>query len=122
VRARQVFAPLPEQVGGARRFAGSALSEWGLSSPDAVLLVSELATNAVIHAGSSFEVVLSADGCRLRVEVSDDDGCVPAPPEPSLDAQGGRGLHIVGELADAWGVEAHQGDGKTVWFEVAGRR
>ena len=85
---------------------------------DAVLLVSELATNAVTHADSAFEVVVSVDGDRLRVEVSDADPGVPQVQWVPAGATSGRGLLIVETLASAWGVSAAEGGGKTVWFEL----
>jgi len=81
------------------------------------LLVSELAANAVQHAKSWFTVTVESEGV-IRVEVSDDDGSnvsrqLAHPEDPS-----GRGLNIVATVSDAWGVEHHPDDGKTVWFEV----
>jgi hypothetical protein len=55
----------------------------------------------------------------LHGEVSDANPLLPKPqPEASLEQTGGRGLLLVGEVADRWGVAAHE-RGKTVWFEVA---
>ncbi len=86
------------------------------------LLTSELATNAVRHAGSHFAVRASLRGDRLRVEVEDDDPRAPAPREAAAADTSGRGLLLVDTLAAAWGVEpgGAGGDaGKTVWFELA---
>jgi anti-sigma regulatory factor (Ser/Thr protein kinase) len=79
---------------------------------DAILLVSELATNCVVHARSDYEVRVGVDGGRVRIEVSDRD---PGLPSPSED---GRGLHLVIDLADRWGTDADDGGGKVVWFEL----
>lgn len=81
------------------------------------LIVSELATNAVVHAGGTFEVEAHLDG-ELRVRVRD---LLPER-SPRLrpvrdDVPGGRGLHIVSRLADAWGVVGGDGD-KSTWFVV----
>lgn len=86
----------------------------------AVLLVSELATNSLVHAMSDFEVavIYPAPSGNLRVEVSDGDRTRPAPQNPPPTATHGRGLQIVEVLAGLWGVEG-VGDGKTVWFELA---
>lgn len=85
---------------------------------DAVLLASELATNAVVHARSAFEVAVSTDDGHLRVEVSDADPGVPQVQWVPAGATSGRGLLIVETLASAWGVTPLEGGGKTVWFEL----
>ena len=84
-----------------------------------VLMLSELATNAVRHAATEYVVsVRVADGGRhVLVEVSDAAGGYPVPQEQAGDAPHGRGLHIVQTLADAWGIEMQRDrPGKTVWF------
>jgi anti-sigma regulatory factor (Ser/Thr protein kinase) len=86
---------------------------------DAVLLASELATNAVVHARSGFEVAVSTDDDRLRVEVSDADPGVPQVQWVPAGATSGRGLLIVETLATDWGVTPLEGGGKTVWFELS---
>jgi anti-sigma regulatory factor (Ser/Thr protein kinase) len=86
------------------------------------LLVSELVTNVVLHAPP--ESVLSAAdlrvrlyGDRVRVEVRDEGpGFSPRPRTVDQDAESGWGLHLVGQLADEWGVEL--GAQNCVWFEV----
>jgi anti-sigma regulatory factor (Ser/Thr protein kinase) len=109
-------------VGQARRFLLAKLpAAWGDDADDLVLMLSELATNAVQHAATEFEVAVrvSPDRGRVRVEVSDVAAGYPTPLEPALDALHGRGLHIVRSLADAWGIEARRDrPGKTVWFSV----
>jgi hypothetical protein len=85
------------------------------------LMLSELATNAVQHAGTEFEVDITmtreASLYRLRVGVTDQSPGLPVLPEPAADAPHGRGLRIVETLADAWGIEIRRGHpGKTVWF------
>jgi len=110
-------------VGGARRWLAEALSKWRMEPAvidTAVLLVSELATNAIIHTGSSFDVSVSVSGRRVRVSVADDSPCPPIPrPRPSpADQEGGQGLHLIQTLARAWGTDQVPADGKVVWFEV----
>ena len=86
---------------------------------DAVLLTSELVTNAVVHAGG--RSVLRArllDGI-LRVELSDANRMVPQLNEVDPARVGGRGLHLVDDVASRWGVTA-QPRGKTIWFELNG--
>lgn len=102
----------------ARRFVTATLASWALEQTDVALLVSELATNAVLHARSDFTVTIHARGDRIRVEVGDRNARLPSPASVPAAAYSGRGLMIVQELAAAWGVESHADDGKTVWFEV----
>ncbi len=83
----------------------------------AQLLVSELVTNAVVHARSDVTVVLSLTVHALRIEVSDDDPTCPQARDAHDSATGGRGLRIVDTVASRWGVLRHDG-GKTVWFEL----
>lgn len=82
-----------------------------------VLLVSELVTNAVLHAGTSIGVRVRATTGWLRVEVSDGSTRQPHICDYSADATTGRGLNLVEALAARWGTEA-TGAGKVVWFEV----
>lgn len=86
----------------------------------AQLLVSELVTNAVVHAASALEVQWDRDGTSITVRVRDADTGPLLPSHVSeLDLQeGGRGLILVAELSDAWGSE-HRGGRKTVWFRVS---
>ena len=85
----------------------------------ALLLVSELVTNAVEHARSGVLLVLERDGRRLRVEVHDAGGPLPGRSEASGPRdEHGRGLHLVEALAQDWGVEPGR-PGKAVWFELA---
>jgi anti-sigma regulatory factor (Ser/Thr protein kinase) len=119
MRASREFEPEPAQVHGARRFVAASLESWGLDPGDVTLLVSELATNAVLHARSPFRVTVISQEGRLRVEVSDDNSRLPSFALVPTDASSGRGLMLVQTLAGAWGVDAHVEDGKTIWFEVS---
>jgi PAS domain S-box-containing protein len=117
------FPATTASVGQARRFLLGQLpaSAQGEDADEAVLMLSELSTNAVQHAATEFEVSVdvAADCSRVRVEVSDGAGGFPAPPEQLPDAPHGRGLHIVRALADAWGIEMRRDrPGKTVWFSL----
>lgn len=116
--AVQSFEPDPAQVAVARRFARAALDEWGIVAEDIPLLVSELATNAVLHARSDFQIRIIAYEERVRVEVTDHNTRLPAFTVVPEDAYSGRGLMLVQASAAAWGVEAHSDEGKTIWFEV----
>ncbi|MEU2061485.1 ATP-binding protein [Streptomyces sp. NPDC013455] len=111
----------------AREFARAALKDWaaGGRDDDVLLCVSELATNALVHgapAGRGFLLVLElhADGV-LHLEVHDSGAGEVRVPEPSPDAEHGRGLLLVTALADKWGV-GERDPGKIVWCEFAGVR
>jgi anti-sigma regulatory factor (Ser/Thr protein kinase) len=107
----------PASVAEARRFVSSAMGDHELKEV-ALLLASELSTNAVDHAaGDSFEVRVRLDGV-VRVEVSDGSTTLPEPVPSSEERAGGRGLLLVEAFASDWGVQVQQG-GKTVWFELA---
>ncbi len=85
------------------------------------LLVSEAVTNSVLHAGLAEGEEVHIDawwiGDLLRVEVCDEGGGF-ASPSPAGERDGGRGLDIIGQLAERWGVHS---DGHTrIWFELAG--
>lgn len=112
--------PAPESVPAARHFAADAVAELGRQGglDETELLVSELATNAVVHAGTPMRVSVVRDGPAIRVEVRDDDPTLPAQREPDPMAPGGRGMLLVELIAARWGVN-HNDRGKTVWFELA---
>jgi len=114
--------PHPTSVGGARRFVRDVLMSRHV--PDRVvgvveLLTSEVVTNAIIHGGSGPRLVIEIRVDAVRVAVCDLSADVPVRRTPRLDDVSGRGVVIVDQLASAWGVEAEQGGGKQVWFEVA---
>jgi serine/threonine-protein kinase RsbW len=113
----------PASPRAARHFVADVLRRWDLSHliGGAVLLVSELASNVVIHAHTGFEVTVRLvpdDHSRLRVEVADHEPTLPRPRRPAPDALDGRGLLIVERSSAAWGAD-RRGDGKVVWFELA---
>ncbi|MFE7208972.1 ATP-binding protein [Streptomyces sp. NPDC057611] len=114
-------------VGRARLLLREQATSWKL--PDevtetAMLLLSELMTNAYRHAKAPgreirARCVLSEEG-RLRISVTDANDTLPAPREASLEDESGRGLTLVETLADDWGAEHREaGIGKSVWFELA---
>ncbi|CAM5317812.1 hypothetical protein SAVIM338S_00711 [Streptomyces avidinii] len=104
-----------------REFTRQALKDWGWdgtdTSEDTLLLVSELLTNASLHAGGCHELVLTA-GANLRIEVCDGTTTLPSRhPSPQRGIPGGHGLYIVERLSDRWGAHTH-GHGKAVWAEI----
>ncbi|MEF9907379.1 ATP-binding protein [Streptomyces sp. P9-A2] len=114
-------------VPDARDFARRALIGWGVlgREDDVLLCVSELATNALVHGvppgrGFLLRLLPYGDG-GVRVEVHDSGGGVSAVPEAAYapePGEGGRGLLLVAELADKWGVGERE-PGKVVWCEFA---
>lgn len=118
---RRVFPGRPEQVAHARRFVAQTLN--GCPAIDeAILCVSELATNALVHSASGnnggFEVVVCRGHASVLIAVYDDGSATP-PTAHGLDAtsEDGRGLGIVALTASRWG---HFGgkSGRVVWFEL----
>jgi anti-sigma regulatory factor (Ser/Thr protein kinase) len=112
-------------VARARRFVRETLIGWGADDAmdDAVLLTSELATNAVIHARTPFEVICRSAGGVVQVEVVDGDGSrvLPAPARgDDPDRTSGRGLLMPVMLAPEWGV-SYAAASKTVWFRIGTR-
>ncbi|MFF2044699.1 SpoIIE family protein phosphatase [Kitasatospora sp. NPDC058170] len=130
-RAAATFEPVGRSAGAARGFVRDALLGWGLPEvvDDAVVLVSELVTNAVVHAGTAAEVCCLREEETVRIEVTDHH---PERGLPSFadvpvtasdryadpDGEGGRGLLMCSALAERWGVEYSAGR-KTVWFRLA---
>jgi anti-sigma regulatory factor (Ser/Thr protein kinase) len=126
-------------VADARHWAAQTFDRWELTGDavsDAVLLTSELVTNAVLHARTQLAVSLAVADGVVEVGVSDADRRTPrrrpvVPDDPSWSqrisswlvgdqqlAEGGRGLMLVDEMADEWGV-AQVAHGKQVWFRLA---
>ena len=107
-------------VAEARRFVRQQLAEWGIDEPidDALLVVSELAANALTHARSSYRLRLALTEVVLRIEVDDDGTGTPEPQPLTETEEHGRGLHLVGALAASWGMEAADTGGKRVWAEL----
>jgi anti-sigma regulatory factor (Ser/Thr protein kinase) len=115
----------PEGANFARRAMAKAAHLWRLDrelTETALLLVSELATNAIRHGSPPVRLSLRLDRDRLRVEVSDSCPRLPELVRAGPDQVSGRGLQIVQQLAATWGASAlPRRLGKTVWFEL-GRR
>ncbi|MFJ8110208.1 ATP-binding protein [Streptomyces sp. NPDC096132] len=117
-------------VPAARDFARQALYAWGwlpaatadqrAAAEDVLLVVSELVTNACLHAEGPERMVLGCDNKVIRVEVSDRGTGQPAPRTPHRAGRpGGHGMFIVQRLCLDWGVVRTPGlTGKTVWAEL----
>ena len=115
----RTFAPTPDSARAARYFVQAALGDLDTEVCDTVLLLtSELATNALVHARTEFQVTVAhLHDDALRIAVTDGNAHVPEPRMAPADATTGRGLALVDAMASAWGAHRH-GRGKTVWFEV----
>lgn len=113
------FEPLPPAAAAARRFLRSVLEGWGLETivDVAEVVLTELATNAVLHARSPFQVVLSEGPTSLRVSVHDHNRDLPRRYDADLRAFSGRGLYLVEGLSAEWGCSVRP-DGKEVWAEL----
>lgn len=134
------FAAIPGVTGLSRRWLGRLLNLWGVDEESieiALLLVSELVTNAAIASGrvtgppvqlpgepvSTIVVRARAAATRLRVEVWDSSLTLPAVKHVDADSEDGRGLLLVAELSDQWGyqlsaIPPRDEPGKIVWYSL----
>lgn len=120
IEAKRLFYGDASSVGDARLFVREALAITDAPADivdSAVLLVSELATNVALHAGTDLQVTLRFEDNTLWGEVKDWN---PRLPQPCLTPEGstaGRGLALVEAIATRWGME-RDADGKLVWFSL----
>ena len=124
-----ILGPGKSSVRQARELVRKRLAEYGLQDlvDVAELLVSELATNAVVHAGGRYRLTLTLGVGILRCEVADERRHLPRPPHRQVerdddldvdpDSENGRGLFLVDALAHRWGSRLVE-EGKEVWFEL----
>lgn len=113
----------PERVAEARQHLRELLHDW--CSPDqvdsAVLLLSEMLTNVLVHTDTAAllvaEVAGGREGRRMRIEVTDAGDALPHRRTPGELASSGRGLLLIELLAHTWGVDP-RGEGKSIWFEL----
>ncbi|PWJ51807.1 hypothetical protein SAMN06264364_12085 [Quadrisphaera granulorum] len=118
------YPPVTASVREARRFVEAELAARGHEelADDAGLVLSELAANAVLHARTPFEVVVTGhDRQRVRVEVVDGSTALPVLADTLRTSMTGRGMVLVAALASRWGSERLD-SGKSVWFEVGGEQ
>lgn len=112
----ETFRPTEGSIHAAREFVRQALLRRGHRHEDAVLVVSELATNAVRHARTAFTVTVRDDGSGVEIGVSDDSRVLPA--VGRVDQSGGYGLRIVERVSLDWGIEGDS-DGKRIWSRLS---
>jgi anti-sigma regulatory factor (Ser/Thr protein kinase) len=114
------FANTPAAVARARRFVALQLADAPSDVVEEIaIMVSELATNCVRHTVTDFTVSVERTERGILVEVTDSGGGMPTVRRPEPSEPSGRGLRIVQELADSFGVRELRGTpGKTVWFVV----
>lgn len=115
----RTFAGTREDTRAARGFALGMLEPWRGEqlAADTALVVTELATNAVLHARSAFSVSLALSGGAIRISVGDTLPLGPAGVNQQLAAASGHGLGVVAAMATRWGVET-VATGKVVWAEL----
>ncbi|MDQ1723821.1 MAG: hypothetical protein QOG52_849 [Frankiaceae bacterium] len=119
------LSPLAQAVSTARHYVRDLLPALGGEGclDNAQLAVSELVTNATLHARTAMTIeVLRAPSGRIRISVRDDSPMIPQPRSYSRTATTGRGLRLVEAVCTAWGVDGlakGAGIGKVVWCEPA---
>jgi anti-sigma regulatory factor (Ser/Thr protein kinase) len=117
--AELALPPEARSAGIARRFLSATLASWDADgySDTGSLLLSELVTNAALHAGTEILVRVCLTSTGLRLEVADRSDRRPVIRHYSAQATTGRGLGMVDSLAERWGV-VPEATGKTVWAEL----
>ena len=128
--ASAAYQPQPAAAAAARRFVRQILQSWDIAArtwdpdrlvDDAVLLTSELVTNAVVHAGTPLDVTCRLTSGELEVAVRDRHPARTLPDIPraaSISAERGRGLLLPSVLASSWGV-TYARTAKAVWFRMS---
>jgi anti-sigma regulatory factor (Ser/Thr protein kinase) len=123
MKKSRAFPKDATSVAAARRFVAEVLPDLPTEAGETViLLVSELVTNAIVHAESEVKVTVAyrIRSALVRVEVNDGSRTRPIELRPSSTTPHGRGVQLVGALSDEWGVRQARGrSGKTVWFELS---
>ena len=117
-----VETQLPSSVSSpqlARAFLRATLETWRLDGFGEVteLLATELVANVVTHVGAPMTLRVQRSPSTMRVEIDDPSPKVPVVCHPGASDEHGRGVLLIDQLANSWGVEP-RADGKTVWFEL----
>jgi len=116
----QLFLAVPLAARAVRRLVGQTLTAWDQDElvDDATAVVSELASNALLHASCPFRVSVRRSDAAVKIEVHDLSPALPTRRDVAPDALGGRGVALVAGLSTSWGTELVP-DGKIVWAELA---
>ena len=111
---------MPAVVREVRSFVRSIFRDWGeeACTPEAEIIVAELASNAVIHARSPFRVSISRTKSEIKLAVSDASTVPPRTPDGNVAFMathpGGRGISMVASLSLTWDTD-REAEGKTIW-------
>ena len=119
----KAFSRLPAELrsaGEARALVRRTLDGWCDEDllDDIALCVSELVTNAVVHADSAPRILVHVRPTVVHVEISDDSDDMPVVKHADPHDTSGRGMAILGGISDRWGSRRRSGGGKTVWFDI----
>jgi anti-anti-sigma regulatory factor len=119
-RVRVRLRPVPDACRQVRQIVTQACDAWHRSdlAGTATLIATELVANVVRHAHTTMEFTFALRDGRLRMSVRDGSRLMPRPASPDVSSPGGRGLWLVRDLTDAWGVLPVI-DGKVVWTRLA---
>jgi two-component sensor histidine kinase len=115
------FGPELSSATDARRFVENELRPAGAGETTlshAQLVVTELVTNAARHAQSAVDVTIAGEGGRVRLEARDDSTALPIAPPVDMGTRH-RGLQLIEDMSEGWGVDVRGDDGKIVWCELA---
>jgi anti-sigma regulatory factor (Ser/Thr protein kinase) len=116
---RVELPPQPSSAREARRFVARALRDAGPESRElGILLASELVTNALLYAQGRIVLEVAPRGTNYRISVHDPMPGNVGPRQVPVTATSGRGLQLVEQLSEAWGVQTPAESGKDVWFEI----
>jgi CheY-like chemotaxis protein len=117
------LGPDVSDVGLARRFLIAHCERWGCEDvlEGGQLVVSELVTNALLHAGSRCELGIAFRSGSLRIEIRDRGSGGPEVRAADSESEHGRGLLLVSAMTSAWGTEPLEPGGKVVWAELRSR-
>jgi anti-sigma regulatory factor (Ser/Thr protein kinase)/anti-anti-sigma regulatory factor len=119
-RIRLRLRPVPDACRQVRLAVTQACESWHRSdlAGTAALIATELVANVVRHAHTTMEFTFGLHDGKLRMSVRDGSRRMPKPADPGVSSPGGRGLWLVRDLTDAWGV-LPVSDGKVVWTRLA---
>jgi anti-anti-sigma regulatory factor len=112
--------PVPDACRQVRGLVAQACAAWQRSdlAATAALIATELVANVVRHAQTTMEFSFGLRDGRINMTVRDHSRALPKPADPAVNAPGGRGLRLVRDLSEAWGVLPVT-DGKVVWSRLA---